>query len=195
MQRLKALEVSRIAVQTLEVWLTHDQRLEEVSTALTALAGRLRVGTSEAPSDLGNSDPTIIVRALYCFAVTTYVRCFNSGRRARIAFARIPRLTAGQRELHKSICSLRNRFFAHAVDDEEGSQIYIIPQQKGVTQAYLSVCHSVLASAGLAEIREFERLVSKVRAYVQREIQREGASIATRILGRSVSWHSSLESQ
>lgn len=167
----------------LEEWLVVEDRLKEVTESLESV--HKKMGRSRKIRRV--KEPTS-VRPEYCFAVVTYMRCFAHGRNRRLSIDKIPGLTRTNAETHDGIRDLRNRFFAHAVDDHEGATVYLFaePGQKRISG--LTSLHIVLSSDSLQGVRNFMNLLAKVRLFVSLQINRVGDEIAQTYFGGGSTW-------
>ncbi len=168
-------------------WLTLEHRLAEVEKALEMLLPLL--AQAEPASAKGKeADASLLVRSLYCFAVVTYVRCFNSGRRQRLKIDDMTGVGRRQRELHDSIVATRNRHLAHAVDDEEETYIFLCRDPGKIELKGFHVLSVVLASDSLVTARRFLALVRRIRRYTNREASRVGDEVARTFFRRNAKW-------
>ena len=149
----------------LERWLILAARLREVREALTHVSELFVKGGPRRKKMLLQGKEIRLVRALYCFAVVTYIRCFATGRRRGLKISDVHGLSARDLETHEDIHVLRNKHFAHPVADEEGASILII-QPRGSRGAGFAVASSVLASSSPEDVRRFTSLVRRVARHI-----------------------------
>lgn len=168
-------------------WITLDGRLSEVEASLALLLTNLDVMPS-GPTHVKDGGPSILVRSLYCFAVVTYVRCFNTGRRLQLKIQDIPGLGRRQIELHNELVAVRNRHLAHAVSNEEEAYIFLLREKGKVELKGFHVFHSVLASDSPATIRRFIALVKRVRRFVYATVCQVGDEVARTYFSERAKW-------
>lgn len=168
-------------------WITLDGRLSEVEASLEVLLTKLDAMPS-GPAHVKDGGPSILVRSLYCFAVVTYVRCFNKGRRLQLKIQDIPGLGRRQVELHNELVAVRNQHLAHAVSNEEEAYIFLLRDKGEVELKGFHVLHSVLASDSPATIRRFIALVKRVRKHVFATVCEVGDEVARTFFSQRAKW-------
>jgi hypothetical protein len=171
----------------LAAMLTVDGRLAEVEAAFERLIEVLRVMGPRGNAD-GQSYDALMGRSLYCFAVVTYVRCFNTGKRPALKIADVEGVTPRQLKLHDLMRQIRNQHLAHAVSEEEAAHIYMVQSAQDGRPTGFHVLNAVLSSGGLEEARKMVSLVRKVRKHVQRRIRALGDDVAKAFFGPRASW-------
>ena len=168
-------------------WITMDGRLSEVEASLELLLTNLDA-MPPGPTHVKDGGPSILVRSLYCFAVITYVRCFNKGRRLQLKIQDIPGLGRRQVELHGELVAVRNQHLAHAVSNEEEAYIFLRRDKGKVELKGFHVLHTVLASDNSAKIRRFIALVKRVRRYVFATVCQVGDEVARTFFSQRAKW-------
>lgn len=169
----------------LERWLVLEHRLCEVEEALRQVHRNL--GKSRK-SRRNVSDSGISTRSNYCFAAVTYMRCFSAGRHRHLSIDSIPGLTAKNAETHSHVRELRNKFFAHAVADQEGEDVYLHSPSVGEPINGFGVMSIVMLCDSKQGVRSFINLVSRVRKHVLAQSELVGDKIASRFFGPGASW-------
>jgi hypothetical protein len=164
-----------------------DGRLAEVEQALERLFLALgHLTPIETPGD--HAFDAVLVRSLYCFAVVTYIRCFNSGKRLTLRISDIEGLTQSQVNIHERLRGIRNQHLAHAVSAEEVAHIYVVTAVGTGNPIGFHVQNGVLASDGERDVERMLALVKKVRKHVHKRAFKLGDEIARAVLGPKARW-------
>ncbi|RYX80152.1 hypothetical protein EON83_29855 [bacterium] len=164
-----------------------DGRLVEVEQALERLLPALGHLTPVGKSG-GDKFDALLVRSLYCFAVVTYIRCFNSGKRLTLKISEIKGLTQNQLIFHERLRGIRNQHLAHAVSEEEAAHIYVIADAGTKCPIGFRVQNGVLASDGERDVKRMIALVKKVRKHVHMRSFQFGDEIAKAVFGPKAKW-------
>lgn len=169
----------------LERWLLIDHRLREIAESLNEV--HRSMGRTRRIKSAGQ-ESVALIRSHYCFAAVTYMRCFSGGRHRKLSIDSIPGITAKNLETHMHVREIRNTFFAHAVADEEAEHVFLLAPEEGKTVTRFGVISIVMLSDSKQRVRDFMRLVAKVRKYVETQSEILGDRIASRFFGKGASW-------
>jgi len=187
MKKLKLLEFKSAAKSEVEAWLTIENNFSSVISSLQRLLTIVGKGRGQ---EIEHRDKSLVV-PLYVYAVTWYLRCFATGRRARLSIEEIPGLSETDRKTHEQIRILRNHHFAHAVTNKhEGTYVHlIVSDDKGKALGF-KWFYVTLASDSRQDLQRFLRLAQKVLAHARVRTRVVADPFARSFFGAEASWDS-----
>jgi hypothetical protein len=175
-------------IPVLERWILTSARLSEVLESLGQVLQILVRNGSRRREVAVDAKDIRLVRALYCFAVVTYMRCFTTGRRESLTIEEVRAVTPRDLALHEKIRRLRNKHFAHAVDDEEGATVLVVKKDAASRVVGFHIFSVVLASDTAPEVRRFMVLARKVARHASRNETVAGNALAAAVFGKGKRW-------
>lgn len=171
-------------------------RVTKEANDLASIAADLALVVAFCKRLLMERDPErtdeVVALALWTSATVLYMRCFESGRRARLPRSTIEVLGPERVATHEAIRSARNHAIAHAVDLEERTPVIeqvVRQKDDAVLAAQVSLYRRYLPEVTLVE--SLAGLASEVEIAVRQQLAEIlGVPDANVLLGRPVIWSS-----
>lgn len=135
-----------------------------------------------------------MVRALWAAAVVAYSRCFDTGKRERLATESLAVLEGEPLKVHQFVKQMRDKHIAHSVNAFESVHVGLVLTEDGHIHG-ISMQGRMHLSAGNEGVANLAILASTAAAEVarrgkalQEQVKAEAAALATDELGRLPTW-------